>query len=75
MHEKNLEQMQNQIIQLEQQVYAIETANINQETLYAMDKAGNAMKRMHAGLTIDKVDTMMYVLYFLGYRTRRPRLT
>ncbi|OKL59202.1 Vacuolar-sorting protein snf7 [Talaromyces atroroseus] len=59
LHEKNLEQTQNQIIQLEQQVYSIETANINQETLYAMDNAGNAMKRMHDGLTMDKVDTMM----------------
>lgn len=59
LHEKNLEQTQNQIIQLEQQVYSIETANINQETLYAMDNAGNAMKRMHDGLTMEKVDTMM----------------
>lgn len=61
MHEKNLEQTQNQIIQLEQNVYSIEAANINQETLNAMDQAGNAMKRMHAGLTMDKVDNMMYV--------------
>lgn len=61
LHEKNLEQTQNQVMQLEQQVYSIETANINQETLCAMDNAGNAMKRMHDGLTIDKVDSMMYV--------------
>ncbi|KAF5016054.1 hypothetical protein F66182_12394 [Fusarium sp. NRRL 66182] len=59
LHEKNLEQTQNQVMQLEQQVYSIETANINQETLYAMDNAGNAMKRMHAGLTMEKVDSMM----------------
>lgn len=48
-------------MQLEQQVYSIETANINQETLYAMDSAGNAMKRMHDGLTMEKVDNMMFV--------------
>ncbi|GAM39037.1 SNF7 family protein [Talaromyces pinophilus] len=59
LHEKNLEQTQNQVMQLEQQVYSIETANINQETLYAMDSAGNAMKRMHDGLTMEKVDNMM----------------
>ncbi|EED23896.1 SNF7 family protein [Talaromyces stipitatus ATCC 10500] len=62
MHEKNLEQTQNQVMQLEQQVYSIETANINQETLYAMDSAGNAMKRMHTGLTMEKVDSMMETL-------------
>jgi charged multivesicular body protein 4 len=61
LHEKNLEQTQSQVMQLEQQVYSIETANINQETLYAMDNAGNAMKRMHDGLTLDQVDNMMYV--------------
>ncbi|QKX56198.1 uncharacterized protein TRUGW13939_03298 [Talaromyces rugulosus] len=59
MHEKNLEQTQNQIIQLEQHVYSIEAANINQETLGAMDQAGKAMQRMHDGLTMDKVDSMM----------------
>jgi charged multivesicular body protein 4 len=64
MHEKNLEQTQNQIIQLEQHVYSIEAANINQETLSAMDQAGKAMQRMHDGLTMDKVDNMMYVFFY-----------
>ncbi|CRG85281.1 Vacuolar-sorting protein snf7 [Talaromyces islandicus] len=59
MHEKNLEQTQSQIIKLEQHIYSIEAANINQETLNAMDSAGKAMQRMHAGLTMDKVDNMM----------------
>ncbi|KAH8697088.1 SNF7 family protein [Talaromyces proteolyticus] len=59
LHEKNLEQTQTQIMQLEQQVYSIEAANINQETLHAMDQAGSAMKRMHDGLTMEKVDSMM----------------
>ncbi|KAL1995091.1 hypothetical protein VTN49DRAFT_1278 [Thermomyces lanuginosus] len=59
LHEKNLEQTQAQIMQLEQHVYTIEAANINQETLLAMNQASEAMKRMHAGLTMDKVDEMM----------------
>ncbi|KAL1973155.1 hypothetical protein VTN31DRAFT_6697 [Thermomyces dupontii] len=59
LHEKNLEQTQAQIMQLEQHVYTIEAANINQETLQAMNQASEAMKRMHAGLTMDKVDEMM----------------
>ena len=45
---------------LEREVYSIETANINKETLDAMKNAGTAMKQIHAGLTIDKVDNVMY---------------
>lgn len=46
---------------LEREIYSIETANINKETLDAMKNAGTAMKQIHAGLTIDKVDNVMYV--------------
>jgi charged multivesicular body protein 4 len=46
---------------LEREIYSIETANINKETLDAMKNAGSAMKQIHAGLTIDKVDNVMYV--------------
>jgi hypothetical protein len=45
---------------LEREIYSIETANINKETLDAMKNAGTAMKQIHAGLTIDKVDNVMY---------------
>ncbi|KAL4780936.1 Snf7-domain-containing protein [Aspergillus varians] len=58
-HEKNFEQTQSQIAQLEQQIYAIEAANINHETLTAMKAAGSAMEKIHNGLTIDKVDETM----------------
>ncbi|BAE56960.1 Snf7-domain-containing protein [Aspergillus flavus] len=58
-HEKNLEQTTAQIIQLEQQIYSIEAANINQETLNAMKQAGAAMTQIHGNLTIDKVDETM----------------
>jgi hypothetical protein len=47
---------------LEREIYSIETANINKETLDAMKNASNAMKQIHGGLTIDKVDQTMYVL-------------
>ena len=59
MHEKTLEQTQNQIAQIEQQVYSIEAANINQETLNAMKNAGKAMKEIHGGMTIEQVDKTM----------------
>ncbi|KAL2821063.1 Snf7-domain-containing protein [Aspergillus granulosus] len=58
-HEKNLEQTEAQIAQLEQQVYSIEAANINYETLNAMKAAGAAMEKIHNGLTIEKVDEAM----------------
>src|SRR5437588_10505270 len=63
-HERNLEQTTAQIAQVEQQIYSIEAANINQETLNAMKDAGTAMKQIHGGLTIDKVDATMYVPFF-----------
>lgn len=46
---------------LENQIYSIESANINQETLNAMKNAGKAMKDIHGNLTIDKVDAIMFV--------------
>lgn len=49
---------------LEREIYSIETANINKETLEAMKNAGAAMKQIHAGLTTDKVDTLMYVFHY-----------
>jgi charged multivesicular body protein 4A/B len=59
LHEKTLEQTSAQIAQVEQQIYSIEAANINQETLNAMKNAGNAMKDIHGNLTLDKVDDIM----------------
>jgi len=59
LHERTLEQTSAQIAQIEQQIYSIEAANINQETLNAMKNAGAAMKQIHGNLTIDKVDQTM----------------
>lgn len=46
---------------LEQQIYSIESANINQETLVAMKNAGKAMKEIHGKMTMEDVDTTMFV--------------
>ncbi|KAI6090554.1 vacuolar-sorting protein SNF7 [Hypoxylon rubiginosum] len=58
-HEHSLEQTVSQIGTLEQQINAIESANINRETLAAMERAGEAMKSIHGKLTPEKVDETM----------------
>lgn len=58
-HEHTHEQTQSQIVTLEQQINSIESANINRETLAAMEKAGEAMKNIHGKLTPEKVDETM----------------
>ncbi|KAJ5996651.1 hypothetical protein N7499_007031 [Penicillium canescens] len=58
-HEKNLEQTTAQTMQLEQQIYSIEAANINHETLQAMKQAGAAMKQIHGGMKLEDVDKTM----------------
>lgn len=68
-HERSLEQTDAQIAQVEQQIYSIEAANINQETLNAMKTAGKAMKDIHGNLTIDKVDETMYVTMLTHHNT------
>ena len=67
-HEHTLEQTVAQIATLEQQIYSIEAANINRETLAAMEKAGQAMKQIHGKLSIETVDETMYVRIRAGLR-------
>ncbi len=64
--EQSQEQTNSQIMTLEREIYAIETANINKETMDAMKNAGSAMKQIHAGLTVDKVDQIMYGIFFFS---------
>lgn len=59
-HESSLEQTNGQISMLEQQIYSIESANINQETLVAMKNAGAAMKQIHGNMKMEDVDNTMY---------------
>ncbi|KAI0528177.1 vacuolar-sorting protein SNF7 [Xylaria bambusicola] len=58
-HEHSLEQTSAQIGTLEAQINAIESANINKETLAAMQRAGDAMKQIHGKLTVEKVEETM----------------
>lgn len=60
-HEHTLEQTTAQMATLEQQIYSIEAANINKETLLAMDNAQKAMAQIHDKLDLNKVDETMYV--------------
>lgn len=66
-HEHSLEQTNGQINMLEQQIYSIESANINQETLLAMKNASSAMKQIHGKMTMDDVDVTMCVLFTLNH--------
>lgn len=62
--EHDLEQTMSHIGTIEQQINAIESANINQETFMAMKRAGVAMKHIHGKLKPEEVDKTMYVLHF-----------
>ncbi|KAI0307245.1 vacuolar-sorting protein SNF7 [Multifurca ochricompacta] len=59
MHEGDLEKLAGTRLQLEVQVNTLESANINANTLDVMRKGANALKDIHGGLTIDKVDATM----------------
>lgn len=61
MHENHLNQTQAQIQTVEQQMHTVETANLNFETLKVMQSASNAMKSLHNGMNMDKLDETMYV--------------
>lgn len=58
-YEGQLVKLDGQIDSLEQQLFSIESANLNLETLRAMKQGSKAMKAIHAGMDIDKVDETM----------------
>jgi len=57
--ETEMERIANTRLTLETQVNALESANINHETMTAMKRGSEALKVIHQGLTIDKVDATM----------------
>lgn len=59
MHESDLEKLAGTRLQLEVQVNTLESANINANTLDVMRKGANALKGIHDGLSMDKVDATM----------------
>lgn len=58
-YELQLNKLDNQIDSLEQQLFSIESANLNLETMRAMKQGAKAMKSIHTGMDIDKVDETM----------------
>ncbi|CCF57935.1 hypothetical protein KAFR_0D02870 [Kazachstania africana CBS 2517] len=58
-YENQLFKLDSQIESLEQQLFSIESANLNLETMRAMKQGAKAMKSIHTGLDIDKVDETM----------------
>ncbi|KAI9340658.1 Snf7-domain-containing protein [Zopfochytrium polystomum] len=57
--ESQIEKIAGSRMTMEQQVMAIETANINKETMNAMKVAADALKTIHGDLDINKVDDIM----------------
>lgn len=51
--------IENQVESLETQLNAIESANLNLETMKAMKQGASAIKQMHKDFDIDKVDETM----------------
>ncbi|QLL30535.1 hypothetical protein HG536_0A03530 [Torulaspora globosa] len=58
-YEGQLVKLEGQMETLEQQLFSIESANLNLETMRAMKQGAKAMKSMHNGLDLDKVDETM----------------
>lgn len=58
-NEKEVDKIEDQKRLLEGQLYAIQNANINFETLQSMKQGAAAMKTMHKNMNIDKVDKTM----------------
>ncbi|WVR03865.1 vacuolar-sorting protein SNF7 [Kwoniella sp. DSM 27419] len=58
-YEQELERIAGTRMTLEAQVNAIESANLNAETMVAMKKGADALKGIHSNLTADGVDATM----------------
>ncbi|KAG8751552.1 ESCRT-III subunit protein snf7, partial [Serendipita sp. 396] len=58
-YEQQLDQLSGTRLTLEAQANAIESANMNAETMVAMKRGAGALKEIHEQLNIDKVDKVM----------------
>ena len=58
-YEAQLAKLDGTIESLEQQLFSIESASLNLETMRAMKQGATAMKAIHGSLNIDKVDATM----------------
>ncbi|KAJ2893099.1 ESCRT-III subunit protein snf7 [Coemansia aciculifera] len=59
LYELQLEKMGGTRMTLEAQAMSIEAANVNLETMKAMERGAEAMKHIHQNMSIDKVDQTM----------------
>lgn len=59
MKELELDRLAGTRLTLETQVNALESANLNAETMLAMKKGSEALKGIHTSLNVDKVDQTM----------------
>ncbi|WBW73930.1 ESCRT III complex subunit Vps32 [Schizosaccharomyces osmophilus] len=59
MYENELEKIEGSRMNIEQQLYTIQNANLNFETLQAMRQGAEAMKQIQRGVDADKVDNIM----------------
>jgi len=57
--EKQLQVTHNQLANIESQLIALESAEMNGEILMNMDIAGRALKKANNGMTLEEVDEMM----------------
>lgn len=58
-YEDQVDKLEEQKRTVEEQLFAIQTANMQFETIQAMKKGASAMKTIHKGMNIDKVDKTM----------------
>ncbi|KAI0050191.1 Snf7-domain-containing protein [Auriscalpium vulgare] len=59
LHEADLDRLAGTRLQLEMQVNTLESANLNAETMNAMKHASDALKQIHNGMSVTKVDATM----------------
>ncbi|KAJ2016804.1 ESCRT-III subunit protein snf7 [Coemansia sp. RSA 455] len=59
LYDNQLEKMSGTRMTIEAQAMSIEAANVNLETMKAMERGAEAMKHIHKDLNIDKVDQTM----------------
>ncbi|EKC99723.1 late endosome to vacuole transport-related protein [Trichosporon asahii var. asahii CBS 8904] len=59
LHEDQLDKLAGMRLTLETQINALESANLNAETMAAMKQGADALKSIHQTLKVDKVDETM----------------
>lgn len=61
--EHELDQTQNMILAMEKQAMALSSASMNAENYRQTQQINETLKTINKGMTVDKVDDMMYVVF------------